>query len=207
MVDVDQYMRMYMETPAIRALSDAERFEFNQKFLPTRWQAVDARNTADLKELLKIHSWFTISEFGAEADKNAWLLVQHADDDREFQLRVLNILEPLAARGESQPKLHAYLFDRLAAHLRNPAERKLQRFGTQGQCTGPGKWEPFPVEDPASLDERRAKVDLPPLAEYQKMFVDVCRESTEESNRKAMEAAKAKYGNVTAEGAAAPKQP
>jgi hypothetical protein len=174
MVQVDQYMRNYSQRPVTQSYSEAERQNFHVRFMQSRWMALDARNTADLKALLAIHPWFTISKFGAEADDNAWLIAQHADQDREFQQRVLAILEPLVAKGETNPKHYAYLFDRVAASFSRPGEQKPQRYGTQGRCVGKGRWEPFEVEDPAHLDQRRASVGLPPEAEYQKMFVDLC---------------------------------
>ena len=88
---------------------------------------------------------------------------------------MLAILEPLAAKGETNPKNFAYLFDRVASSFQNPTERKLQRYGTQGQCTGPGTWEPLPVENPDKLDERRAAIGLPPMAEYKMLFVTQCK--------------------------------
>jgi hypothetical protein len=179
MFDVDQYMRKFASIAVTHAYNDAERLDFNARFTTKRWMAVDARNTEDLKALLAIHPWFTISEFGERADNNAWLLVQHADHDRAFQQRVLAILEPLVARKETRPTHYAYLFDRLATSFSQPGERKPQRYGTQGRCVGKGQWEPFEVEDPAGLDQRRASVGLMPEAEYQKRFVDICLESTE----------------------------
>jgi hypothetical protein len=65
----------------------------------------------------------------------------------------------------------------------------LQRFGTQGQCSGPGTWDPHPVEEPARLDERRRAVGLESLAEYQRLFKDLCRESADETLRKLRETA------------------
>ena len=190
MVEVDQYVRTKTEVPP-SLKNDGERFDYSQR-IAERMARVDRRHTADLKALLLNYRWFTISEFGAEASQNAWLLVQHADHDAAFQREVLKILEPLAAKGETNPKNFAYLYDRVATSFQNPAARKPQRYGTQGQCTGPGAWEPFPVEDPAKLDELRASVGLMPEAEYQKMFVNICHESTEETFRKAIEAAKAR---------------
>jgi hypothetical protein len=176
MVDVDQYMRNYSQRPMTHSYSDAERQNFYVRFTERRWIALDARNTADLKALLAIHSWFSIGKFGTDADDNAWLLAQHADQDREFQRRVLAILEPLVAQGETNPQHYAYLFDRLAVSLGQPDALKPQRYGTQGRCVGKGKWEPFEVEDPANLDKRRASVGLPPEDEYKKVFKDVCFE-------------------------------
>jgi hypothetical protein len=191
MVNVDQYMRKYSFLPSSSSYSDEERRNFNARFVPSRWQPVDARNTAELKELLEIHGWFTISSFGAEADNNAWLLVQHADQDPAFQKRVLDILEPLVAKGETRPEHYAYLFDRLVTKADSQGVRKPQRYGTQGRCVGKGQWEPFEVEDPARLDERRASVGLMPEAEYQTHFTNLCLESQEETQRKTIESPKA----------------
>jgi hypothetical protein len=176
MADVDQYMRKYASTPSTNAYTEAERLEFDSRFMASRWAKVDAQNTEDLKALLVIHKWFNISVFGPEADNNAWLLVQHADLDPSFQKRILAILEPLVARQETNPRNFAYLFDRVASSFQNPEKRTAQRYGTQGRCIGKGQWEPFEVEDPANLDKRRASVGLSPEEEYKKLFKDLCLE-------------------------------
>lgn len=71
---------------------------------------------------------------------------------------------------------NAYLFDRVASSFNDPSKRKLQRYGTQGACTGPGTWEPWPVENPKNLDKLRASVDLGSMSEYKMMFKDICTE-------------------------------
>ena len=186
MVEVDQYFRTYQEKIGLHTFTSAEQ----QAYFNHQYQLdIDGHNLAELKPLLDKYGWFGIGKFGSNADRDAWLLVQHADQDIEFQKKVLAALEPLAKTGETNLKNYAYLFDRVAVNLRQPDKRGLQRYGTQGRCIGPGTWAPFPVEDPESLDARRAEVGLMPEAEYQKFFKDVCRESTEETIRKAREAA------------------
>jgi hypothetical protein len=180
MVEVDQYVRQPSDIPDRRKYSEEERVEFWRR-ISERFMAIDQQNTAELKNLLKIYPWFTISEFGPETSEHAWLLVQHADLDAPFQRQVLAILEPLVAKGETNPKNFAYLYDRVASSFNNPADRKLQRYGTQGMCTGPGTWEPLPVENPDKLDERRAAVGLPPMAEYKKHFVNLCHEGLQKT--------------------------
>jgi hypothetical protein len=175
MVDIDQHMRKAsMSIPHDRQYSKLEQDYFWSQFI-TRFLDLDRQNTADLKSLLKTHSWFTISDFGKKCDKNAWLLVQHADHDREFQKEVLAKLEKLYPTGETRPQNYAYLFDRVALSSSDPSKRQPQRYGTQGHCIAPGKWEPFPIEDPENVDTRRAEVGLPPLAEYIAGFQDVCK--------------------------------
>jgi len=179
MVEVDQYVRKLNDVPERRKYSEEERAEYWRGF-SERFQRVDRENTAALKALMKIYPWFTISEFGSEASQNAWLLVQHADMDASFQRQVLAILEPLAAKGETNPKNFAYLYDRVASNFKNPAERKPQRYGTQGMCSGPGTWEPLPIEEPDKVDERRAAIGLEPMAEYKKHFVSLCHEGPQQ---------------------------
>jgi hypothetical protein len=132
--------------------------------------AVDAANTAWLKADLAKHGWYRISTAGEQADRQAWLLVQHADRDPAFQRQVLGMLEGLLPAKETSPRNYAYLYDRVAS-----GEKRPQRYGTQGRCTGPGKWEPKPLEDAARVDDLRKSVGLEPLAVYVAGFKNVCR--------------------------------
>jgi len=174
MVQIDQYMRKFWDTPLNNSYTPDEKSEFNKQF-SLKSAAVDSENTADLKELLKIYNWFKISEFGANTDSQAWLLVQHADQDHEFQENVLKILEKLWPLNETKPANYAYLFDRVASSFNDPSKRKLQRYGTQGRCVGPGQWEPLPIENPEKVDELRSSVGLSNLAEYKMVFKDLCK--------------------------------
>lgn len=174
MVDVDQYMRLFPNVIYDHQYTDDETKDFWAKFFP-RWQSVDGINTVDLKKILEIYSWFKISDFGALADSNAWLLVQHADHDPVFQNEVLPLLESLMKVGETNASNYAYLFDRVAASWNDPTKRKLQRYGTQGMCVAPGVWEPIPIEDLPNLDGRRQSVGLGSEAEYVAGFKDICR--------------------------------
>ena len=164
MVNIDQMVRTASEDPKLSGWSPDARRHFNQK-RGALMGKIDRANTAELKELLKIHHWFTVSEFGEKVDNLAWLLVQHADHDVAFQQQVLGILTELHAKGETRPSSYAYLWDRVAGHT-----GKKQRYGTQGRCIGPGVWEPFEIEDPANLEKRRAGVGLPSMQVYRKIF-------------------------------------
>lgn len=164
MVDVDQYMRKYSSTPFDHGYSEDEKQHFNAAFGP-RAKAIDTEDAEALKIMLKKHKWFLISKFGEQADNNAWLLVQHADHDRPFQKQVLAVLTGLYEKGETKPVNYAYLFDRVAR-----GDGKLQRYGTQGKCTGPSTWEPDPIEEPSLVDQRRKSVGLFTMAEYKELF-------------------------------------
>lgn len=172
LVKVDQFMRLYwMNTP--KKYSEEEKKEFNKQFIK-RLFSLDAENTKELKSLLKKYRWFTISEFGTKADGDAWLLVQHADQDPQFQKEVLVILTELYPKNETNRSNYAYLFDRVATAYNDPSKRELQRYGTQGRCVSEGKWEPWPIENAAAVDQRRKEMGLGTMADYIAGFKEIC---------------------------------
>jgi len=175
MVDVDQYMRKFMtQWPYEKNYKSLENEYFDKEFR-LRFKQVDSEHTQELKALIKTYQWFRISQFGKEADQNAWLLVQHADEQPEFQKEILTTLSVLYKAQETKPENYAYLYDRVAASFFDLSQRKLQRYGTQGACTGPGTWAPIPIEEPALVDARRASVGLGTMAEYISVFKEICR--------------------------------
>ena len=123
----------------------------------------------ELKTLLKAHHWFAISRFGPEADNHAWLLIQHQDHDIELQKMVLKRLMSLYPSGETSASNYAYLLDRIAT-----AEKRPQKYGTQGECIGKGLWEPCPLEDANKIDELRKNMGLEPLSKYKQQFKEIC---------------------------------
>ncbi len=122
---------------------------------------VDADNLLWLKADLKKNGWYKISTAGETADDAAWLLVQHATDDLDFQRQVLTMMEPLVRQGEANTSNYALLFDRVAVNA-----GRMQLYGSQGQCSGPHRWTPMPIDEPSEVDKRRAEAGLPPLADY-----------------------------------------
>jgi uncharacterized protein YoaH (UPF0181 family) len=129
------------------------------KKVASKLKAVDGENRARLKEIVQQYGWPGISLVGKDGAQAAWLLVQHADADREFQKVCLERMEALPD-GEVEKQAVAYLTDRVLV-----GEKKPQRYGTQMG----NDFKPAPIEDPDNVDERRAEVGLPPLAEYIRM--------------------------------------
>ncbi len=126
--------------------------------------AIDRKSTMRMKEVVARHGWPGASLIGEDGANAAWLLVQHADLDVAFQKQCLALMEPLVERGEVTGAEFAYLYDRVAV-----AEKRPQRFGTQFDETR----EPRPIEDPAHVNERRAKVGLGTMAEYRQQMLRV----------------------------------
>jgi hypothetical protein len=91
-----------------------------------------------------------------------------AVSDPAFQEKVLPLVEAAYRRGDLAGQDYALLLDRVQVDQGKP-----QVYGTQAKA--PSEWtggEPVlqPIEDEAHVDERRAEVGLPPLAEYLKLL-------------------------------------
>lgn len=134
---------------------------------------VDGDNTAWLKADVAANGWYRISTSGERASGAAWLMAQHADRDRDFQHHVLALMEPLVATGEVTRGNYAYLWDRLAV-----SEDRPQRYGTQGRCTAPGRWEPNTLEDADRVEALREEADIGSLIEYQTHMSGYCANFT-----------------------------
>jgi hypothetical protein len=129
-----------------------------------RMLAVDIANTAWLKRIVAERGWPGRSVVGVDGANAAFLLVQHADRDTAFQARVLPLLERAYAAGEAEGQQVALLTDRLAIARGAP-----QVYGSQADVIG-GRVVLKPIADSAGVDARRARVGLPPLAEYVRLL-------------------------------------
>lgn len=120
----------------------------------------EAARTARIREIVAAHGWPGRALVGDDGASAAWLLVQHADDDPEFQDRALELMRIAVEAGDADAAELAYLTDRVRV-----AQDRPQVYGTQFGPTGPR-----PIEDPDELDERRAAVGLEPFADYAARF-------------------------------------
>jgi hypothetical protein len=98
---------------------------------------------------------------GDDGSRAAWLVAQYAIEDPGLQKRCLEALDVAVAYGDADPVHFAYLLDRVRM-----ADGLDQLYGSQF-VTGPdGELTPWPVDDVASVEERRKRLGLPPFAEH-----------------------------------------
>jgi len=128
--------------------------------------------------MLKGRGWFRDDNDGEGASDRGWIIAQHADRDPEFQQEALKLIEAELGAPSVSKSNYAYLYDRVQMRFNDydSIEKRLQRYGTQGRCTGPGTWEPLPMEDPDNIDARRAEVGLGPIKDYKARFKSICKE-------------------------------
>lgn len=120
----------------------------------------DSENLNRLKEIVEAGGFPDTAKVGRDGVAAAWLIVQHADKDHDFQARMLERMKPLADRGELAPQDYAMLEDRVRIAQGHP-----QRYGSQFRALE-GVNHPQPIEDLGGVDARRAKLGLLPLRDY-----------------------------------------
>lgn len=122
-------------------------------------ETLDARNTEQVKLIIQEIGWPQKSIFGKSIPLRVWLLVQHADHDVAFQEHCLELMKALPKEEIDEINM-AYLEDRILVNQGKP-----QIWGTQFFGKG-DNYGPRPIQDPATVDERRLAIGLDTLAEY-----------------------------------------
>jgi hypothetical protein len=132
--------------------------------LAVEMREADKRNQARLVAIINQYGWPGRTLVGKAGATTAFLVVQHADP--EMQQQYLPLIQKAAAQGELEKSAAALLQDRVLI-----GQGKPQIYGSQLTSNmDTRKYEFYPIEDEAHVDERRATVGLGPLAEYAKHF-------------------------------------
>jgi len=119
------------------------------------------RHAERLRSIIETVGWPSPTRDGADVVDDAWLIVQHAIGEPQFQRHMLVELTKEVDAGRLPAARVALLEDRIRSYEGRP-----QRYGTQVDWDSNGELSPWPeVEEPESVEVRRAAVGLPPLAE------------------------------------------
>lgn len=135
-----------------------ESGELGGSYVP-RMEAVHTRNAARLREMIAVHGWPGEDIAGKDGAEAAWLIVQHAIGEPDFQREALRLLRA-CAMAKRVPLWHAaFLEDRIAMHEGRP-----QRYGTQWMDDPlDGRIRPWRLAEPDRVNQLRAEVGLGPL--------------------------------------------
>ncbi len=129
-------------------------------------RAIDRVHADRLKEIVDHIGWPTREMVGLKATQAAYMVIQHAGHDNEFQNRCLALMVDLVEEGELPASYVALLTDRIRVFQNQP-----QVFGTQMSMASNehGVLVPtptVPIEDPEHLDDRRKLMGMPPHREF-----------------------------------------
>lgn len=133
---------------------------------PAQIRAIDYAHAQRLQEIVDHIGWPTRELVGLKATQAAYMVIQHAGDDIEFQNRCLALMVDLVEEGELPASYVALLTDRIRVFQHKP-----QVFGTQMMMAKNelGLLVPtptVPIEDPSQLDNRRKLMGMPPHREF-----------------------------------------
>lgn len=123
-------------------------------------EAVHRKNAARLRAIVHEVGWPGRALVGEEGASAAWRILQHAIGEPDLMRAMLPLVDAAAAAGEARPAEVAMLVDRIRVFEGRP-----QRYGTQldWDPTGTALVPMVGVEDPDTVDARRASVGLPPI--------------------------------------------
>jgi hypothetical protein len=122
--------------------------------------SIDQANASRLQEIIRERRWPRVDQVGKEVARAAFLIVQHANHDVNFQKAYLSFLETEYEAGRGSGEWLALLTDRTRL-----AEGQAQLYGTQLSVEG-DRLVLKPIEDESRVDERRAALGLIPLSQY-----------------------------------------
>ena len=127
--------------------------------------AADAPLQARLRAIVAARGWPGRGLVGDDAAHAAWLLLQHADP--VYQRRIFRVIHERVLRGDVRAADGALLEDRVRV-----GQGRKQRFGSQFRYTTTPGAPPvlYPIEAEECVDQRRARVLLPPLSDNLALF-------------------------------------
>jgi len=163
---INELQTMAEEDQEIRKLAISYRKDLPENFdlenFQKEMETIDKNNLEKLKNIVEKIGWPSISKVGEKASHNAWLIIQHADNDVDFQEKCLSLM-----KNENHEKAAlsdiAYLTDRIAVN-----KHQGQLYGTQFIKNANGKMEVQPIIDPENLDNRRKEMGMESFSEYEK---------------------------------------
>lgn len=132
-----------------------------RQILIRQMQEADAANLPKVEAILAKHGWLGPEDVGMDASGAFFLVIQHSDP--ATQKKYLPVMREAVKAGKARGASLALLEDRIAL-----GEGRPQTYGSQLLREGDGPLFVQAIEDPDHVDERRASVGLPPMADYVK---------------------------------------
>lgn len=114
---------------------------------PKDARKIDTANLRRVQAIINQFGWPGRSLVGERASGAAWSVIEHADIDT--QKMYIDMMTQAAEAKEFSPTLVATAVDRIAIH-----DGKAQVYGTDKNA---------PIDDADHVNDRRAKIGLPPL--------------------------------------------
>ncbi|WP_423999202.1 DUF6624 domain-containing protein [Maribacter sp. IgM3_T14_3] len=127
-----------------------------------RKDSVRLLNQGKIKKLYEEYGYLGYNKIGKEASHDFWISIQHADNDIQFQRKMLGELKKEMLKNNASKSQYALLEDRVNV---NSGEK--QRFGTQVTYNSYGQAIPKNgLIDSLNVEKLRKEFNLPTFREY-----------------------------------------
>lgn len=156
---------VYTEDQKYRQQIDqiTKKYGWQSKEMQDHWKIINEKDSVNLIKVCNIldkHGWLGPDVVGRQGSSALFLVIQHAD--LPVQEKYLPMMRDAVKNNKAQGSSLALLEDRVALR-----QGKRQIYGSQvGRDNESGQHYVLPLEDPDNVDQRRASVGLPPLADY-----------------------------------------
>lgn len=127
---------------------------------------IDERNRKRLKAIFAEYGFPTRKLVGRDAMFGVFLMIQHADEDKEWQKSQLKNIEKAVTNGDLDGQSYAYLYDRIKINSGKP-----QLYGTQFAKVDPINEvvELAETKDLSGLNKRRRLLGMMPVDVYKEL--------------------------------------
>ena len=123
-------------------------------------------NFAIMEKLIAEKGWPTYAMVGKLAADGPLLIINHHKEE-VIRIRYLPKIKRACLKGEGSCIEYAKIQDRI---LVNTGESQL--YGMQFRYNNKRELEPFSIQDPKNVDNRRKEIGLEPLKEYLKRKIN-----------------------------------
>ncbi|NQW30751.1 MAG: hypothetical protein HQ472_09605 [Ignavibacteria bacterium] len=118
-------------------------------------EALHNRNADVLNNIIDETGFPTVSRVGNDANRAAWIIIQHAISKPAFMKKCVEMISSLVGESTASKIQLAYLNDRIAMFEGRP-----QLYGTQYDWDEQGILSPYLLDDIEKVDQRRLAMGL-----------------------------------------------
>lgn len=167
-----EILRMYVIDQAVRGNVMEEmiaQYELDTTGLSqTSPTVADAQHRDRLREIFAEYGFPNREMIGRRAMRGVFFIIQHADNDPDWQSEQLPAIERAVRNGDLDGQQFAYLYDRIQVNAGEP-----QRYGTQFIRVDAENrtLELATTAAPEHLDERRRAIGLMPIELYKRFML------------------------------------
>ncbi len=167
-------LKLIMKDQALDYQLDmAKRFYMKNAYIPHWYYPIAAQkkeigktNFSELERLIEQYGWPTYSTVGKLASDAPLLIINHLEGE-EMRIKYLPKIKSACLQKEGSCIEYAKIQDRILVNTNKP-----QLFGMQFRYNSKRQLEPFPIQNPTYVDQRRKAIGLEPLKKYLKKKIN-----------------------------------